>query len=94
MADIFAIHHLVAAEVPALCPNQDDVLREIVRELGSVKSNENELMAVSTSEINLTLNPKLHGVEGRSGIIVIFMQRMLTTLTRSRCGGESSLHGD
>ena len=64
MADIFAIHHLVAADPAALCPNRDDVLQEVIRELGSVKSNENELMSVSSSEISLTLNPKLHESEG------------------------------
>ena len=64
MVDIFSIHHLVAAESSYLCPNQDDMLREIIRELGSAKSNEHELMSVSTSEICLTLNPKLHDREG------------------------------
>jgi Ras GTPase-activating-like protein IQGAP2/3 len=66
MVDIFSIHHLVAAESSYLCPNQDDMLREIIRELGSAKSNEHELMSVSTSEICLTLNPKLHDREGES----------------------------
>ena len=66
MVDIFSIHHLVAAESSYLCPNQDDMLREIIRELGSAKSNEHELMSVSTSEICLTLNPKLHDREGGS----------------------------
>jgi Ras GTPase-activating-like protein IQGAP2/3 len=65
MADIFSIHHLVAADLPIICPNQDDLLRDIVRELGSAKNNESELMSVSTSEICLTLNPKLHDIEGK-----------------------------
>lgn len=64
MADIFSVHHLVAAETTNICPNQDDMLRDAIRELGSAKTNENELMNVSTSEICLTLNPKLHDVEG------------------------------
>ncbi len=66
MADIFSVHHLVAAETMNICPNQDDMLRDAIRELGSAKTNENELMNVSTSEICLTLNPKLHDVEGMS----------------------------
>lgn len=64
MADIFSVHHLVAAELPHICTNHDDTLREVIRELGSAKSNEHELMSVSTSEICLTLNPKLHDIEG------------------------------
>ena len=68
MADIFSIHHLVAADIQQICPSQDDMLRDIVRELGNAKNNENELMSVSTSEICLTLNPKLHSVEGKSSI--------------------------
>lgn len=66
MVDIFSIHHLVAGESSYICPNHDDMLREIIRELGSAKSNEHELMSFSTSEICLTLNPKLHDREGTS----------------------------
>src|SRR5271156_484718 len=40
MADIFSIHQLLASEISTICPGQDDVLRGILRELGSVKSNE------------------------------------------------------
>lgn len=65
MADIFSVHHLVAAEVSQICPNHDDMLREVIRELGSAKNNEHELMSVSSSEICLTLNPKLHNIEGK-----------------------------
>lgn len=65
MSDIFSIHKLVAAEIAHVC-SPDDTLREIIRDLGSVKSNENELMSVSSSEISLTLMPKLHNVEGKS----------------------------
>ena len=64
MADIFSIHHLIAGDVGYICPpSHDDVLREAIRELGSAKNNESELMNVSTSEICLTLNPKLHEAE-------------------------------
>lgn len=64
MADIFSIHHLVAAETAFVCPNRDDILQEVILELGSAKNNESELMSVSSSEICLTLNPKLHEAEG------------------------------
>ena len=57
----------MAAEIACICPSQDDMLRDVVRELGSAKSNENELLNVSSSEICLTLNPKLHDVEGIYG---------------------------
>ena len=66
MADIFSIHHLVTGDVSCICPSQDDTLRDVIRELGSAKNNENELMSVSTSEICLTLNPKLHDKEGKT----------------------------
>lgn len=64
LSDIFSIHHLIAADSSYICPNHDDMLREVIRELGSAKTNEYELMSVSTSEICLTLNPKLHDIEG------------------------------
>ncbi|KAL2823670.1 hypothetical protein BDW59DRAFT_95564 [Aspergillus cavernicola] len=59
MSDIFSIHQLVASNIHHVCSNPDDILKEVVRDLGNVKSNENELMSVNSSEINLTLNPKL-----------------------------------
>lgn len=65
LADIFAIHNLVVDDLPTLCPSQDDPLREVVRELGSAKNNENELLHVSSTEITLTLNPKFHEQEGK-----------------------------
>ena len=64
MTDIFSIHHLVATDIGYISPSQEEMLRDVVRELGSVKHNEHELMGVSTSEICLTLSPKLHDVEG------------------------------
>ena len=66
MADIFSIHHLVAGDTSAICSNRDDILREVIGELGSVKNNESELINVSGSEICLTLNPKLHESEGKN----------------------------
>ena len=64
LADIFAIHNLVVDDLAHLCPSQDDALRQVVRELGSAKNNENELLHVSSTEITLTLNPKFHDAEG------------------------------
>jgi Ras GTPase-activating-like protein IQGAP2/3 len=65
-ADIFAIHQLVAAEINYVCPSKDDVVNELIRDLGSAKTNESEMIGgVSSSEITLTLNPKLHDVEGK-----------------------------
>ncbi|OAK94258.1 hypothetical protein IQ06DRAFT_382335 [Phaeosphaeriaceae sp. SRC1lsM3a] len=63
LADVFAIHNLVIDDLPSLCPSQDDPLREVIRELGSAKNNENELLHVSSTEITLTLNPKYHEQE-------------------------------
>lgn len=65
LADVFAIHNLVIDDLPSLCPSQDDPLREVIRELGSAKNNENELLHVSSTEITLTLNPKYHEQEGK-----------------------------
>ena len=64
MTDIFSIHHLISSEISYVAPMQDDALRDVIRELGSVKSNEHEMMGVSGSEISLQLNAKLHDVEG------------------------------
>ncbi|KAH6687874.1 RasGAP-like protein [Plectosphaerella plurivora] len=63
MTDIFAIHSLVAAELSFMCPNRDDVLREIMQDLGSAKSNESEMTAAGSSDIQMFLTPKLHDVD-------------------------------
>ena len=84
LADIFAIHHLVAADASCICPTRDDILQDVIKELGSVKNNENELMNVSKSEISLTLNPKLHEAEGNVCPSRICHAR-LTLVERSRC---------
>lgn len=66
LTDIFAIHKLLAQDIAVVCPSQDDMLREVIRELGSAKNNENDMLHVSSSEITLTLNPKYHDMEGES----------------------------
>ncbi|KAI4870185.1 hypothetical protein F4820DRAFT_404257 [Hypoxylon rubiginosum] len=63
MADIFAIHSLVAHEIPTICPNRDDVLREILQDLGNAKNNENEMNATGSSDIQMFLTPKLHDID-------------------------------
>ena len=75
MADIFSIHTLVANELPLICPSRDDPLREIVQELGSAKNNESEMSGVSTSEINMTLQPRLHDTEDpEADVKALFME--------------------
>ncbi|CAL5872622.1 uncharacterized protein PFLUO_LOCUS6888 [Penicillium psychrofluorescens] len=75
MSDIFSIHQLVASEISYICPQPDDFLKDLVRDLGNVKSNENELMSVSSTEINLTLNPKLAQVEDpEAEVKALFME--------------------
>ncbi len=75
MTDIFAIHHLIAADLPHICPNRDDMLREIVQELGSAKNNETEMLGVTSTEIQMTLNPKLHDIEDpEAEVKALFME--------------------
>ncbi|KAL6714096.1 iqgap-related protein [Lecanora helva] len=92
MADIFSVHHLVAADASQIClGNRDDILQEVIRELGSVKNNENELMNVSTSEICLTLNPKLHETEDPDAEVKALMmetKRCILYIIRVQSGGD------
>ncbi|CAD6442352.1 d340dd4f-b262-4694-b4a3-7b45ecfabd8e [Sclerotinia trifoliorum] len=75
MADIFAIHNLICDDLPQICPNRDDVLREIIQELGSAKSNESEMLGVSSAEIQMTLTPKLHDMEDpEAEVKALFME--------------------
>ena len=75
MADIFSIHNLVAADLPYICPNRDDILREIVQELGSAKNNETEMVGVTSTDIQMILNPKLHDIEDpEAEVKALFME--------------------
>ncbi|PQE22541.1 GTPase-activator for Ras-like GTPase protein [Rutstroemia sp. NJR-2017a BVV2] len=75
MTDIFAIHNLISTDLPHICPNRDDVLREIIQELGSAKNNESEMMGVSSTEISMTLTPKLHDIEDpEAEVKALFME--------------------
>jgi len=75
MADIFSIHKLISGDLPHICPNRDDMLREIVQELGSAKNNEAEMLGVASGEIQMTLNPKLHDIEDpEADVKALFME--------------------
>ncbi|KAI6250767.1 Ras GTPase-activating-like protein rng2 [Erysiphe necator] len=75
MDDIFAIHKLIEADLPHICQNKDDLLRDIIHELGSAKNNENEMLGVSSIEIQMKLNPKLHDIEDpEADIKELFME--------------------
>ncbi|KAG8627464.1 hypothetical protein KVT40_004947 [Elsinoe batatas] len=91
MADIFAIHHLVTDHIQLLCPSQDDPLREIIKELGSVKSNENEMMGVSSQEISLQLQTKYHDMQDPDADIkALFMEtkRLALYIIRVQSGAN------
>ena len=75
MADIFSIHRLISDDIPSICPNRDDMLREIVQELGNAKNNETEMLGVTSTEIQMTLNPKLHDIEDpEADVKALFME--------------------
>ncbi|PYH49103.1 putative Ras GTPase activating protein [Aspergillus saccharolyticus JOP 1030-1] len=93
MSDIFSIHQLVASEIHYICQAQDDILKEVIRDLGNVKSNENELMSVNSSEISLTLNPKLAQVEEKdpeADVKALFMEtkRCILYIIRVQTGAN------
>ncbi|KAI1209766.1 uncharacterized protein F4807DRAFT_426228 [Annulohypoxylon truncatum] len=91
MTDIFAIHSLVVNEMPAVCPNRDDVLREILQDLGSAKNNENEMNAASSSDIQMFLTPKLHDVDDpEADVKALFMEtkRCILYIIRVQTGAD------
>ena len=91
MTDVFAIHSLVALELHSLCPNRDDVLREILQDLGSAKTNENEMHAAGSSEIHMFLTPKLHDVEDpEAEVKALFMEtkRCVLYIVRVQTGAN------
>ncbi|KAK9783201.1 hypothetical protein SCARD494_13422 [Seiridium cardinale] len=91
MGDVFAIHSLAAQELPYICPGRDDILREILQDLGSAKSNENEMVAAGSSDIQLFLTPKLHDVEDpEAEVKALFMEtkRCILYIIRVQTGSN------
>ena len=59
LGDLFSIHALIAENVAAIAPSRDDPIKELLTDLGSPKTNENDLSgAVDGSEITLTLRSR------------------------------------
>lgn len=91
MTDVFAIHSLVAHEIPTICPNRDDVLREILQDLGSAKNNENEMNAAGSSDIQMFLTPKLHDIDDpEADVKALFMEtkRCILYIIRVQTGSN------
>ncbi|KAL2021431.1 hypothetical protein VTK56DRAFT_7184 [Thermocarpiscus australiensis] len=91
MADIFAIHNLIASELPYLSPSRDDMLREIMQDLGSAKHNESEMTAAGSSDIQLFLTPKLHDLEDpEADVKALFMEtkRCILYIIRVQTGAN------
>ncbi|GAW21222.1 hypothetical protein ANO14919_107400 [Xylariales sp. No.14919] len=91
MSDIFAIHNLVAQEISSICPGRNDVLYEILQDLGSAKSNENEMHAAGSSDIQMFLTPKLHDVnDPEADVKSLFMEtkRCILYIIRVQTGAN------
>ncbi|KAK4231737.1 hypothetical protein QBC38DRAFT_450974 [Podospora fimiseda] len=91
LTDIFAIHNLIASELTYLCPTRDDMLREIMQDLGSAKHNESEMTAVGSSDIMLFLTPKLHETEDPDAEVkALFMEtkRCILYIIRVQTGSN------
>ncbi|KAI1421521.1 hypothetical protein F5Y12DRAFT_767627 [Xylaria sp. FL1777] len=91
MSDVFAIHNLVAQEISSICPNRSDVLYEIFQDLGSAKSNENEMHAAGSSDIQMFLTPKLHDVnDPEADVKTLFMEtkRCILYIIRVQTGAN------
>ncbi|KAG5513649.1 hypothetical protein PMAC_000687 [Pneumocystis sp. 'macacae'] len=67
-SEIFLIHSLIYNEIEIMAPNQDDQLRDIIKQLGSLSNNE-EFAKISNSEIDLILSPRLIHVENSNSEI-------------------------
>lgn len=91
-ADVFAIHHIIADDVLVLCRGPDDaVLREVIRELGSAKSNEDE-MSAGSAEVTLSLSSKnVHSFEDPDADIkALFLEtkRCVLYIIRVQAGAD------
>ncbi|KAI0160552.1 hypothetical protein GGR57DRAFT_386672 [Xylariaceae sp. FL1272] len=91
MGDVFAIHNLVAEELASVSPSRNDVIHEILQDLGSAKNNENEINAAGSSDIQMFLTPKLHDVnDPEADVKALFMEtkRCILYIIRVQTGAN------
>ncbi|KAI1264902.1 hypothetical protein F5Y18DRAFT_70627 [Xylariaceae sp. FL1019] len=91
MGDIFAIHNLVAEELASISPSRNDVIHEILQDLGSAKNNESEMHAAGSSDIQMFLTPKLHDVnDPEADVKALFMEtkRCILYIIRVQTGAN------
>ena len=70
LTDVFTMHNMVANDVSVLCIQQEDsVLRDVLRELGSARANEAE-MSAGLADVTLSLGGRMHAVEGKCSMVV------------------------
>ncbi|ANB15883.1 Iqg1p [Sugiyamaella lignohabitans] len=63
-ADIFSIHSLICQELDVVAPNEDDSLRDVIRQLGSLPNDASEILNIARfTEVKLDLNPSFCRVE-------------------------------
>ncbi|KAI5290251.1 hypothetical protein KEM54_002059, partial [Ascosphaera aggregata] len=90
MSDISFINRTVCANIDAICPDPHDVLRDLVNELQNEK-HEAELMRYSSTEIYLTLTPKLHKIddsETDARTLMIETKRCILYIIRVQTGAN------
>jgi len=91
MAEIFSIHRMVAQKIDVMSPTREDQLRDIIRELGSVKANETELRTMANAEITLYLNPRFQKVEDPDSemkALMVETKRCILYIIRVQTGGD------
>jgi len=91
MAEIFSIHRMVAQKIDVMSPAREDQLRDIIRELGSVKANESELRTMANAEITLYLNPRFQKVEDPDSemkALMVETKRCILYIIRIQTGGD------
>ncbi|KAF1990252.1 putative ras GTPase activating protein [Aulographum hederae CBS 113979] len=91
-SDIFAIHDFVQPSVNIMCPDKDDYLRGILRDLGSAAQNQREMgKNVNTQEISLQLSGKYHAIEDPDASIKLLFtetKRMVLYIIRVQQGND------
>lgn len=89
MADVFAIHQIITDNVSGLCQSHEDTeLRDVIRDLGSARSNEAE-MSAGSSEVTLTLSAKIHDkTDPDADVKALFMEtkRCILYIIRVQAG--------
>lgn len=91
-SDIFAIQSLLCQELSAVAPEQDDSLREVLKQLGNLPNDASDILNIARfTEVKLDLNPiycRVEDPQAEVNSLFVAAKRCMLYILRVQAGGN------